>query len=186
MNKLSGAGEKLEKVQKTVDNLKKISADKEATDEMLSLKRDNKKSVKKDLRQKEEDEDDGIEIDDEAKEFDEYFDMDYDEEDKDDIDEFSDEIYDETVKVLKNAEAEVAQLEKEVQQMKDVDNVKVSVTNMNPGAETDEDTAKVVQKLEDTIKDKLFSLGLDTGGRPIEVKLITTPGCTWGRCGRCP
>ena len=101
MNKLSGAGEKLEKVQKTVDNLKKISADKEATDEMLSLKRDNKKSVKKDLRQKEEDEDDGIEIDDEAKEFDEYFDMDYDEEDKDDIDEFSDEIYDETVKVLK-------------------------------------------------------------------------------------
>ena len=186
MNKLSGAGEKLEKVQKTVDNLKKISADKEATDEMLSLKRDNKKSVKKDLRQKEEDEDDGIEIDDEAKEFDEYFDMDYDEEDKDDIDEFSDEIYDETVKVLKNAEAEVAQLEKEVQQMKDVDNVKVSVTNMNPGAETDEDTAKVVQKLEDTIKDKLFSLGLDTGCRPIEVKLITTPGCTWGRCGRCP
>merc|ERR1712025_1393613 len=80
------------------------------------------------------------------------------------------------VNVLGKAEEEVAQLEKEVKEMavsKD-DMVKVSVTNMSPGVEPDEDTEKVVRKLEDTIKDKLSKLGLDTGGRPIEVKLITT------------
>merc|ERR1712150_355986 len=32
----------------------------------------------------------------------------------------------------------------------------------------------IMKKLEDNIKDKLSKLGLDTGGRPIEIKLITT------------
>ena len=156
MNKLSGAGEKLEHVQKTVDNLKKLSDNKEATDDLVSLKRDNKKSVKKDLsRMKEPAED-------------------YEEED--DLEDFADEVIEQTVNVLGKAEEEVAQLEKEVKEMavsKD-DMVRVSVTNMSPGVEPDEDTEKVVRKLEDTIKDKLSKLGLDTGGRPIEVKLITT------------
>ena len=155
MNKLSGAGEKLEYVQKTVDNLKKLSGDKTATDELVSLKRDNKKSVKKDLSRMEELTEDG----------------------DDEIDDFADEVIEEAANVLEKAEEEVAQLEKEVKDMsvgKDVENVKVSVTNMSPGVEIDEDTEKVVRKLEDTIKDKLSKLGLDTGGRPIEVKLITT------------
>ena len=155
MNKLSGAGEKLEHVQKTVDNLKKLSGDKTATDELVSLKRDNKKSVKKDLSRMEELTEDG----------------------DDEIDDFADEVIEEAANVLEKAEEEVAQLEKEVKDMsvgKDVENVKVSVTNMSPGVEIDEDTEKVVRKLEDTIKDKLSKLGLDTGGRPIEVKLITT------------
>ena len=157
MNKLSGAGEKLEHVQKTVDDLKKLSENKEETDELASLKRDNKPSVKKDLsRMKEPAEDD---------------------EEEDDLDDFADEVIEEAVNVLGKAEKEVAQLEKEVKEMavgKDLDMVKVSVTNMSPGSEPDEDTEKVVKKLEDTIKDKLSKLGLDTGGRPIEVKLITT------------
>ena len=55
-------------------------------------------------------------------------------------------------------------------------NVKVSVTNLSPGGEPldDEQTKKIVKKLEGTIRDKLSKLGLDTGGKPIEVKLITT------------
>ena len=100
-----------------------------------------------------------------------------DDEEEDELDDFADEVIEEAVNVLGKAEEEVAQLEKEVKEMavsKDVDMVKVSVTNMSPGAEPDEDTEKVVRKLEDTIKDKLSKLGLDTGGRPIEVKLITT------------
>ena len=156
MNKLSGAGEKLEHVQKTVDNLKKLSDNKEATDDLVSLKRDNKQSVKKDLSRMEEPEED--------------------DEEEDDLDDFADEVIEQAVNVLGKAEEEVAQLEKEVKEMavsKD-DMVKVSVTNMSPGVEPDEDTEKVVRKLEDTIKDKLSKLGLDTGGRPIEVKLITT------------
>merc|ERR1740129_40520 len=99
-----------------------------------------------------------------------------DDEEEDDLEDFADEVIEQAVHVLGKAEDEVAQLEKEVKEMainRD-DMVKVSVTNMSPGVEPDEDTGKVVRKLEDTIKDKLSKLGLDTGGRPIEVKLITT------------
>ena len=63
---------------------------------------------------------------------------------------------------------------KDVMNTKESDNVKVSVTNMSPGVETDEKTGEMVKKLEDSIKDKLSKLGVETGGRPIEIKLITT------------
>jgi len=175
MNKLAGAGDKIHKVQKHVANLKQVSEDKEATDEMVNLKRDNKKSVKKELR---EDRADIIPDDD-------------DEEDDDMDIKFKD-----TMKQLEEAEAEVESLEKEFinlsnsPQLKedtdievptenantDLENVKVSLTNLSPGGEPldDEQTNKIVKKLEGTIRDKLTKLGLDTGGRPIEVKLITT------------
>jgi len=176
MNKLAGAGDKIHKVQKHVANLKQVSEDKEATDEMVNLKRDNKKSVKKELR---EDRADIMPDDD-------------DDEEDDDMDiKFKD-----TMKQLEEAEAEVESLEKEFinlsnsPQLKedtdnevptetaktDLENVKVSLTNLSPGGEPldDEQTNKIVKKLEGTIRDKLTKLGLDTGGRPIEVKLITT------------
>jgi len=166
MDKLAGAGEKIDKVQQTVNNLKKISNDKEATDEMLSLKRDNKKSVKKDLSRLEEDETEGDDID----------------EDYDDADDLNDdgeedgldEAYENAVENLKEVEADVSRLEKEMREKRvELDNVKVSVTSL-AGIQSDEDTEKVVKKLEETLKDKLSKLGLETGGRPIEVKLITT------------
>ena len=101
-----------------------------------------------------------------------------------------------TMQQLEEAESEFDSLEKEFLQLskasepneetttevssqqasKDLENVKVSVTNISPGGDTldTEQTNKIVKKLEGTIRDKLSKLGLDTGGRPIEVKLITT------------
>jgi len=178
MNKLAGAGDKIEKVQKHVANIKKISENKESTDEM-SLKRDNKKSVKKELREDRAD----IMPDDEDE-------SEEDEEDK---------LFKDTMQQLEEAETEVETLEKEFLHLskatelkedegiasevssselanKDLNNVKVSVTNLTPGGDSPdaEQTKKIVKKLEGTIRDKLSKLGLDTGGRPIEVKLITT------------
>merc|ERR1711973_400639 len=147
MDKLAGAGEKIDKVQQTVNNLKKISNDKEATDEMLSLKRDNKKSVKKDLSRLEEDETEGDDID----------------EDYDDADDLNDdgeedgldEAYENAVENLREVEADVSRLEKEMREKRvELDNVKVSVTSL-AGIQSDEDTEKVVKKLEETLKDKL-------------------------------
>jgi len=170
MNKLSGAGDKIHNAQKHVANLKKVTGDKAATDDIVNLKRDNKKSVKKELRENRADimPDDENEGDDEI-----------------------DEKLKDTMKQLEDAEAEVESLEKEIHQLSnspqlqetnavestsDLKNVKVSLTNLSPGVEglDDEQTNKIVKKLEGTIRDKLSKLGLDTGGRPIEVKLITT------------
>eukprot|EP00092_Neocalanus_flemingeri_P041154 GFUD01044812.1.p1 GENE.GFUD01044812.1~~GFUD01044812.1.p1 ORF type:complete len:601 (+),score=262.34 GFUD01044812.1:1153-2955(+) len=178
MNKLSGAGEQIDKVQKHVADLKKISADKDGTDDMVSLKRDNTKSVKKELRENRAD----IMPDDENEEEDE--------------DEELDIKLKDTMQKLEEAEAEVETLEKEFlhlsksdqlkeetateastdQAKNDLKNVKVSVTNLSPGGDSldTEQTNKIVKKLEGTIREKLSKLGLDTGGRPIEVKLITT------------
>merc|ERR1712106_1295822 len=97
---------------------------------------------------------------------------------------------------LEEAEAEVENLENEIIQLSnnpplneetgnevtnekvntDLENVKVSLTNLSPGGESldEEQTNKIVKKLEGTIRDKLTKLGLNTGGRPIEIKLITT------------
>ena len=65
-------------------------------------------------------------------------------EEEDDLEDFADEVIEQTVNVLGKAEEEVAQLEKEVKEMavsKD-DMVRVSVTNMSPGVETDEKTGE--------------------------------------------
>merc|ERR1712059_114352 len=102
----------------------------------------------------------------------------------------------ETKQKLEDAEKEVEQLEKEVKELTEttkplipnkspqietkdleLDNVKVSVTKLSAGGVEgmdEEQTDKFVKRLEGTIKDKLSQLGLDTGNRPIEVKLITT------------
>merc|ERR1711872_881454 len=79
-------------------------------------------------------------------------------------------------------EAEVARLEKEndiekelARLEKENENVKVSVTKLGTGEELDpEEAAKIAKRLEGTIKDKLAKLGIDTGSRPIEVKLVTS------------
>jgi len=162
MTKIAGTGKAIDRVQKNVDDLKEIAADKAVTDKM-SLKRDNKRSVKKDLSQKEE----------EIEDYEDIEDLDEDlEEDIDGLEEAED--------LLDQAEAELSALEKEMKDLESTgkkeagDNVKVSVTNMSPGVDTDEKTGEIMKKLEDNIKDKLSKLGLDTGGRPIEIKLITT------------
>jgi len=178
MTKLAGTGEKINNAQKQAANLKKITGDKAATDDLLNLKRDNKKSVKKELRERQ------AEI------------MPDDEVGGDEDDDELDEKLKDTMRQLEDAESEVESLEKEIlhlsnsPQLKsdatkddnsmgtdaDLKNVKVSLTNLSPGGESldDEQTTKIVKKLEGTIRDKLSKLGLDTGGRPIEVKLITT------------
>ena len=69
------------------------------------------------------------------------------------------------------AEAEVARLEDEAK------NVKVSVTKLGTGEElSPEEAAKIAKRLEGTIKDKLAKLGIDTGSRPIEVRLASVRG----------
>merc|ERR1719244_598565 len=179
MNKLAGTGDKIQNAQKQAASLRKITGDKAATDDILNLKRDNQKSVKKDLRERQVD----------------ILPEDGDGGDGDEDDHEMDEKLKDTMRQLEDAETEVKNLEKEIlhlsnsPQLKhkggedinsgetaDLKNVKVSLTNLSPGGEgfDDEQTNKIVKKLEGTIRDKLSKLGLDTGGRPIEVKLITT------------
>merc|ERR1719348_909010 len=45
MNKLSGAGDKIHNAQKHVANLKKVTEDKAATDDIVNLKRENKADI---------------------------------------------------------------------------------------------------------------------------------------------
>ena len=164
MTKIAGTGKAIDRVQKNVDDLKQITRDKAATDEM-SLKRDNKPSVKKDLSQQEEEVEDYEDVEDNEEDIE-------DEEDLEGLEEAED--------LLDQAEAELSALEKEMKDLQTTgekeasDNVKVSVTNMSPGVATDEKTGEIMKQLEDNIKNKLSKLGLDTGGRPIEIKLITT------------
>merc|ERR1719232_1122155 len=51
MKKLAGAGDKIDNVQNSIDQLKKMGGDDEDLHDDISLKRDNKNSVKKDLSQ---------------------------------------------------------------------------------------------------------------------------------------
>ena len=162
MTKIAGTGKAIDKAQKTVDHMKKAVLEEEADTEDLSLKRDNKMSVKKDLSQK-------------ALSDDDYNDEE-DEEPEGGMEELE-----AASELLDQAEAELSALEKDMKDVitangkaEDSDNVKVSVTNMSPGGATDEKTEEIVKKLEDSIKNKLGKLGVDTGGRPIEIKLITT------------
>ena len=149
LNQLMSKLSETEKREKEAINMKSEHSESSSSSE-LSLKRDNKRSVKKDLSR-------------------------LTEEELENIDEV-DEMLEAAETALKDAETEVAKLESELESKNaDLDNIKVSVTNMSPkDIQADAETEKVVKKLEDTLKHKLSKLGLDTGGRPIEVKLITT------------
>merc|ERR1719282_2117387 len=89
--------------------------------------------------------------------------------DEDEEDSLRDKVYNKAVEVLKETETEVSHLEKQIQEIRNrdpgLDNVKVSVKSLGPQLDSDEATENVVKKLEDTIRDKLSKLNLDTGGR---------------------
>jgi len=190
IGKLAGSGDRLTKVQKHVSDLKKLTADQEETDKIVSLKRDNKKSVKKDLWVDENGYARGnipgiheIEETESDKEVD-------GENDVVKEDEELDKTIEEGKLQLQEEEEEVSKLEDIIKDLTgkpqipnkppafDLDKVKVSVTKVSAMGDStaldDEEAAKIVKRLEGTLKDKLSKLGLDMGGRPIEVKLITT------------
>lgn len=190
ITKLAGPTEKVEGIHKHVMNLKKAAE--EASEEAVNLKRDGKRSVKKELRD-DDDEPSDIKrsVKKELKENSPPSRADIPIEDDDDEDfDVSDDAeldaaLEEARKKLLEAEAEVELLEKEwnekmpskVTAKSPAENVRVSVTKMGAagGEQLDEDqAAKIAKRLEGTIKDKLAKLGIDTGNRPIEVKLITT------------
>merc|ERR1719234_2370974 len=134
----------------------------------VNLKRDGKQSVKKELR--EDSEDSHQQRGDIAiKEADEDYDEIFGDEEEEEDDAKLDAAITDTRKKLEKAKAEVARLENENSK-----NVKVSVTKLGTGEEINpEEAAKIAKRLEGTIKDKLAKLGIDTGSRPIEVKLVT-------------
>merc|ERR1739838_571912 len=98
MSKLSGTGGKIDNVQKHIENFKKSKSiiDESAGDDVESLERDNKQSIKKDLSR--------IEIMEEEEE----------EDDEDDKEDEEDEEFKRATKLLKEASAEVDALEKEL------------------------------------------------------------------------
>jgi len=168
VSKLAGPSEKMAGVKKQALELKQAAE--AVASESVNLKRDGKRSVKKELREDlEEAQQQRGDIP--IREADE----DYDEEitkdifDEEDEDAKLDAAITDTRKKLEEAEAEVARLEDESK------NVKVSVTKLGTGEELNpEEAAKIAKRLEGTIKDKLAKLGIDTGSRPIEVKLVTS------------
>jgi len=189
ITKLAGPTEKVEGIHKHVMNLKKAAE--EASEEALNLKRDGKRSVKKELRDDDEPSDIKRSVKKELKENSPQPRADIPIEDDDDEDfDVSDDAeldaaLEEARKKLLEAEAEVELLEKEwndkmpskLAAKSPAENVRVSVTKMGAagGEQLDEEqAAKIAKRLEGTIKDKLAKLGIDTGNRPIEVKLITT------------
>lgn len=171
VSKLAGSSDKMKDVQKQIVDLKK-----EVAGETVDLKRDGKRSVKKELREEDEPQRGDMSIKD-----------DDDEEEEEEEEEYEAKLDDalaEAKKKLEVAEAEVEQLEKEwkgelPQKLAETggnDNLKVTVTKMGGGVGEElsaEQAAKLASRLEGTIKDKLAKLGIDTH-RPIEVKLITT------------
>merc|ERR1719370_1699391 len=162
VSKLAGPSEKMAGVKKQALELKQAAE--AVASESVNLKRDGKRSVKKELRE------DSEEVhqqrgDIPIREADE----DYDEIFGEEEDAKLDAAITDTRKKLEEAEAEVARLEDESK------NVKVSVTKLGTGEELNpEEAAKIAKRLEGTIKDKLAKLGIDTGSRPIEVKLVTS------------
>jgi hypothetical protein len=59
-----------------------------------------------------------------------------------------------------------------------VKNIQIKVTDINPkqvsGLKGSPSSEKVAKRLESAIKDKLVKAGFDSGGRQIEVKLVTS------------
>jgi len=189
ITKLAGPTEKVEGIHKHVMNLKKAAE--EASEEAVNLKRDGKRSVKKELRDDDEPSDIKRSTKKELKENSPppRADIPIEDDDDEDFDVSDDAELDaaleEARKKLLEAEAEVELLEKEwndkmpskLAAKSPAENVRVSVTKMGAagGEQLDEEqAAKIAKRLEGTIKDKLAKLGIDTGNRPIEVKLITT------------
>jgi len=163
VSKLAGPSDKMAGVKKQALELKKAAE--AVASESVNLKRDGKRSVKKELREDSEDSHEqrgDIPIKEADEDYDEIF------EEEDDVK--LDAAITDTRKKLEEAEAEVARLENENSK-----NVKVSVTKLGTGEEINpEEAAKIAKRLEGTIKDKLAKLGIDTGSRPIEVKLVTS------------
>ena len=157
VSKLAGPSEKMAGVKKQALELKQAAE--AVASESVNLKRDGKRSVKKELREDSEEahqQRGDIPI----READEDYDENFGEEE----DAKLDAAITDTRKKLEEAEAEVARLEDESK------NVKVSVTKLGTGEELNpEEAAKIAKRLEGTIKDKLAKLGIDTGSRPIEV-----------------
>merc|ERR1719341_2977111 len=162
VSKLAGPSEKMAGVKKQALELKQ-AAEADAS-ESVNLKRDGKRSVKKELREDSEEAHQhrgDIPIQEADEDYDEIF--------GEEEDAKLDAAITDTRKKLEEAEAEVARLEDESK------NVKVSVTKLGTGEELNpEEAAKIAKRLEGTIKDKLAKLGIDTGSRPIEVKLVTS------------
>merc|ERR1719341_3010755 len=162
VSKLAGPSEKMAGVKKQALELKQAAE--AVASESVNLKRDGKRSVKKELRDEPE-EAHQHRGDIPIREADEDYDENFGEEE----DAKLDAAITDTRKKLEEAEAEVARLEDESK------NVKVSVTKLGTGEELNpEEAAKIAKRLEGTIKDKLAKLGIDTGSRPIEVKLVTS------------
>ena len=174
VSKLAGPSEKMAEVKKQALEVKKQALElKQAAEavasESVNLKRDGKRSVKKELRDEGENQHRG---DIPIREADEDYDDDITRDDhlifgqqEEEQDSKLDAAITDTRKKLEEAEAEVARLENESK------NVKVSVTKLGTGEELDpEEAAKIAKRLEGTIKDKLAKLGIDTGSRPIEVR----------------
>merc|ERR1719234_718437 len=167
VSKLAGPSDKMAGVKKQALELKKAAE--AVASESVNLKRDGKRSVKKELREDSEDSH-HQRGDIPFKEADEDYDEIFGEEEEDEDDAKLDAAISDTRKKLEEAEAEVARLENENSK-----NVKVSVTKLGTGEEINpEEAAKIAKRLEGTIKDKLAKLGIDTGSRPIEVKLVTS------------
>jgi len=178
MGKLTGTEVKIDKVQQKVKNIKEITQDENEINKILDLKRDGKKSVKKELR-----------VDEEGNARGDIPGIHDDEEDADSeaVKTFSaasenelDRLIAEQKYVLDKAEKELDNLEKQMEEMdkKDVESLKVSVTKVTNLGKTnemsEEDANNIMKKLEGTIKEKLSQLGLsNVGDKPIEIKLIT-------------
>lgn len=130
---LENLEEKLDKAEADIKRVNhEINKAQSVFDSELDLKRDGKKSVKKELR-------------------------------------------DEDFEDVAGEEPEDKGIEKDYG-----DKLKVRVTNMSPkeaavrALEDSPTESRVVKRLESMIKEKLTKSGLDTGGRQIEVKLVTT------------
>ena len=162
VSKLAGPGEKMAGVKKQAMELKQAAE--AVASESVNLKRDGKKSVKKELREQPDRQRGDIPIRD--TDLDSEEDLEIFGEEEEDVE--LDAAITDTRKKLEEAEAEVARLEDEAK------NVKVSVTKLGTGEElSPEEAAKIAKRLEGTIKDKLAKLGIDTGSRPIEVSLAS-------------
>ena len=162
VSKLAGPGEKMAGVKKQAMELKQAAE--AVASESVNLKRDGKKSVKKELREHPDHQRGDIPIRD--TDLDSEEDLEIFGEEEEDVE--LDAAITDTRKKLEEAEAEVARLEDEAK------NVKVSVTKLGTGEElSPEEAAKIAKRLEGTIKDKLAKLGIDTGSRPIEVSLAS-------------
>ncbi|XP_059082809.1 protein OS-9-like [Tigriopus californicus] len=139
---ITSLDEEVDEKEDEIDSLKVEDLDDLEMETFMqeSLKRDNKRSVKKDLSRQfgEEPEDDAL--------------------------------------VPQEGEEERVDLGDE--EPEPVKNIQIKVTDINPkqvsGLKGSPSSEKVAKRLESAIKDKLVKAGFDSGGRQIEVKLVTS------------